>query len=175
MQHPSESTHGKNSARLLPLVLDNAQIFIGEKAEDFELLRQKIRAMEASPVLVYPSSEGSTAVFNEAKTSPSPRILLLLDGTWRKALKMYHLNPWLHALPRLAFKPQQKSGYLIRQSSRSDSLSTLEAAVEALQILEPGLDTSPLLQVFDAMVARRLEAMPHSVRVRYQQNKVDNE
>ncbi|MDN5502076.1 MAG: DTW domain-containing protein, partial [Shewanella sp.] len=59
------------------------------------------------------------------------------------------------------------SRYKIRKSSRSDSLSTLEACAYMLKALDEGLDVNPLLVAFDAMVAMRLQAMPAEVRLRY--------
>nr|WP_283165369.1 tRNA-uridine aminocarboxypropyltransferase [Shewanella litorisediminis] len=167
LQHPSEVDHGKNSARLLPLILDTARIFVGESEADFTPLRQQLKAENLAPVLVYPADDGEVFSLPSVGGQPESRVLLLLDGTWRKALKMYHLNPWLHSLPKLAFTPDSPSAYRIRKASRSDSLSTLEAAACALAQLEPGLDIRPMLQCFDAMISRRLEAMPEAVRQRY--------
>ncbi|AZQ12447.1 tRNA-uridine aminocarboxypropyltransferase [Shewanella khirikhana] len=168
LQHPSETDHGKNSARLLPLMLDKAQIVVGETAADFAGPQAQIQAQGLAPVLVYPAEAGE-AVFTPAANAPEPenRLLILLDGTWRKALKMYHLNPWLHTLPKLALSPEKPSAYRIRKARRADSLSTLEAAAEALTQLEPQLDVSALYEAFDAMVSRRLAAMPEAVRQRY--------
>ncbi|QYK05073.1 DTW domain-containing protein [Shewanella zhangzhouensis] len=167
LKHPSEVEHGKNSARLLPLILDTARIFVGESEADFAALRQQLEVENLAPVLVYPADEGEEFSPSSTGGQPDSRVLLLLDGTWRKALKMYHLNPWLHGLPKLSFTPDTPSAYRIRKASRSDSLSTLEAAACALECLEPELDTGPMLQCFDAMISRRLEAMPEAVRQRY--------
>ncbi|ABM01650.1 conserved hypothetical protein [Shewanella amazonensis SB2B] len=167
LQHPSEVEHGKNSARLLPLILDTARIFVGESEADFAQLRQQLEAENLAPVLVYPAVKGEVISPLTANSQQGSRVLLLLDGTWRKALKMYHLNPWLHALPKLSLTPDTPSAYRIRKASRSDSLSTLEAAACALSVLEPELDTSPLFRCFDAMISKRLDAMPEAVRKRY--------
>lgn len=167
LQHPSEVDHGKNSARLLPLILDTARIFVGESEADFAPLRQQLKAENLASVLVYPADDGEVFSLPSVGGLPESRVLLLLDGTWRKALKMYHLNPWLQALPKLALSPEKPSAYRIRKARRPDSLSTLEAAAEALTLLEPQLDVSALYEVFDAMVSRRLAAMPEAVRQRY--------
>lgn len=168
LQHPSETDHGKNSARLLPLMLDKAQIVVGETEADFADLRAQIQLQGLAPVLVYPAEEGERVYTPSASPAgEANQVLLLLDGTWRKALKMYHLNPWLQALPKLALSPEKPSAYRIRKARRPDSLSTLEAAAEALTLLEPQLDVSALYEVFDAMVSRRLAAMPEAVRQRY--------
>jgi len=71
-------------------------------------------------------------------------------------------------LPRLSFNPDSGSDYKIRKAGRSDSLSTLEAVAYGLKRLQPGLDVAPLLAVQNAMVSKRLAAMPAEVRARYQ-------
>ncbi|KAJ4982051.1 hypothetical protein NE237_032888 [Protea cynaroides] len=37
--------------------------------------------------------------------------LVVLDGTWRKANRMYHENPWLKLLPHLQLDPSNMSLY----------------------------------------------------------------
>jgi DTW domain-containing protein YfiP len=102
------------------------------------------------------------------QVAPRPKLnIILLDGTWRKAYKILQLNPWLLDLPSLHLSFEGKSQYTIRKSSRPDSLSTLEAAAYSLQALEPELDITPILKVFNAMVQQRLDAMPKAVRQRY--------
>jgi DTW domain-containing protein YfiP len=149
-------------------MLDKAQIVVGETEADFADLRAQMQLQGLAPVLVYPAEEGERVYTPSASPAgEANQVLLLLDGTWRKALKMYHLNPWLQALPKLALSPEKPSAYRIRKARRPDSLSTLEAAAEALTLLEPQLDVSALYEVFDAMVSRRLAAMPEAVRQRY--------
>ena len=93
--------------------------------------------------------------------------LVLIDGTWRKALKMIKLNPWLQQFQSVHLGDNYQGRYRIRKAKRPDSLSTLEATAYALSQLEPQLDITPLLQAFDALVERQLAAMPVAVRHRY--------
>jgi DTW domain-containing protein YfiP len=91
-----------------------------------------------------------------------PRHLVLLDGTWFLAKKIYDAHPWLQALPRIGVTPRAPSRYRVRREPRPHCLGTLEAIVEALRILEPetpGLDG--LLRSFDAMVDRQMAYTPH--------------
>jgi DTW domain-containing protein YfiP len=86
-----------------------------------------------------------------------PRGLVVLDGTWSQARALYRENPWLHALPHLALSPDAPSRYRIRRAPRRDYVSTIEATVAALRILEPdtpGLDG--LLEVFDSMIEAQI-------------------
>ena len=77
---------------------------------------------------------------------------MVLDGTWRKTLKMLHLSPLLQSLPRCPFPAGAalpRSLYGIRKAQRPEHRSTLEATCLALGLLEgrPG-HYQPLMQAF---------------------------
>ncbi len=190
MQHPSEVGQSKNTVHLLGLVLPAMRRYVGESAADFAALRQELALQHC--YLVYPSEHSKSAeqlsvelastgiiaanlasanLVNQAgDEKPAAQALIsiiLLDGTWRKAYRMLQLNPWLLTLPSLHLNFEGQSQYRIRKSSRSDSLSTLEAAAYTLKALEPNIDIEPILKLFDAMVQTRLDAMPAKVRARY--------
>lgn len=164
LQDPSEVGHAKNSVRLLELVIPNTQVVVGETADDFSPLRQQLTASGKPVYLVYPSE--SSVLASEAKTVGEV-ILLFLDGTWRKAYKLLQLNPWLQDYPALHLDLDSASNYTIRKASRSDSLSTLEAAAMMLKTLDSQQDVTPLTKALNAMVEQRLASMPTDVRARY--------
>ncbi|QLE87357.1 DTW domain-containing protein [Shewanella sp. Scap07] len=167
MQHPSEVGHAKNSVRLMQLVLSNLKVFVGEQSADFVALQHYLNQCGKPVFLIYPSDDskeiGQAAV-------PSNAVFILLDGTWRKAYKLLQLNPWLSQYRALHFDLASASNYTIRKSSRSDSLSTLEAAAMTLKQLDNNLDVTPLTDALAAMVNRRLAAMPAEVRQRYRKS-----
>lgn len=164
LQHSSEVEHKKNSVKVLSLVIPNTQVYVGETEADFALLREQLMDCGRPVYLVYPSAQ---SVSVEQQRLNTDCVLLLLDGTWRKAFKILQLNPWLAQLPAVHLAEGYASRYKIRKSSRSDSLSTLEASAYMLKALEPDLDVSPLLNAFDAMVELRIRSMPLEVRLRY--------
>ena len=164
LQHPSEVEHKKNSVRILSLVVPKTLVYVGECAADFADLQQYLTACNKPIYLVYPST---SSVSVEEQHINSDCVLLLLDGTWRKAFKILQLNPWLLQYPAVHLAQGYESRYRIRKSSRSDSLSTLEACAYMLNALEPALDIQPLTKAFDAMVTLRIKAMPSAVQARY--------
>lgn len=86
-----------------------------------------------------------------------PRRLVVLDGTWPQARKLLRDNSWVAALPRVCLRPKQPGQYRIRRAPRPEQLSTIEAIVEALRILESdteGLDA--LLAAFHTMIDRQI-------------------
>lgn len=153
LQHPSEKSRAKNTARLISLVIPNTQTFVGESATDFELVKQRLLARESkdtSIAVLFPSADSK--IFSEALKPSVQRVqtLILLDGTWRKAKKMWQLNPWLWPLMVFRLEAGSISRYRIRKGSEAGGICTLEAVALALEILE-GADTEPLYKAFEAM------------------------
>lgn len=153
LQHPTEKNRAKNTARLVSLVIPDTVVIVGESAADFEDVKQQLmvrKVGEGSVAVLFPSADSK--VLSE-KLEPSPvkiQTLILIDGTWRKAKKMWQLNPWLWSLVVCKLEAGTISGYRIRKGSQTGGLSTLEAAALALETVE-GADSAPLYQAFEAM------------------------
>ena len=153
LQHPSEKNRAKNTARLISLVIPNTETFVGESAADFELVKQRLLARgskDTSIAVLFPSPDSK--IFSEALKPSVQRVqtLILVDGTWRKAKKMWQLNPWLWPFVVFRLEVGSISRYRIRKGSEAGGISTLEAVALALEILE-GADTEPLYKAFEAM------------------------
>ncbi|MBY0415032.1 MAG: DTW domain-containing protein [Bdellovibrionales bacterium] len=93
--------------------------------------------------------------------------LIVIDGTWRKAKKIFLSSKNLQPLPALSLAPTEESDYRIRKAPSENALSTLEASVMALNILEPKLDTTSATLAFKKMIDHQIEKMG---RVLYQTN-----
>lgn len=156
LQHPLEVKQAKGSARLLQLSLQHCHTLVGE-CFDPSVLQASLapQGLRQQTVLLYPAHETLPAPSVSAHTLVAAQTrLVVLDGTWRKSLRMLHLNPLLQKLPRLSLHPDAPSRYLIRKAHRPDQLSTLEATCMALAELEQTPDRyAPLLAAFDAFVA----------------------
>jgi DTW domain-containing protein YfiP len=154
LQHPSEVNHALNTARLAALGLTNAELIVGEVFDDLpRLLNQpgyQVRLLfpgdDAQPMRAYTASD-------------DPWLLVVPDGTWRKARKMLHLNPLLAALPRVALAEGGVSRYRLRKAPGPGALSTVEAIVQALQVLEAPASFEPLLKPFEALIDGQIAAM----------------
>ncbi|MFJ5296942.1 tRNA-uridine aminocarboxypropyltransferase [Pseudomonas sp. NPDC088368] len=154
LQHPSEVNHALNTARLAALGLSNAQLVVGEV---FEGLADLLNVPGYQARLLFPGEE---AVALTAQTSDSsPTLLVVPDGTWRKARKLLHLNPLLAALPRVTLENMPSSRYRLRKAPGPDALSTLEAITHALHTLEPDCSFAALLRPFEALIEGQIAAM----------------
>lgn len=81
--------------------------------------------------------------------------LIVLDGTWAKARRVYSENPWLNILPHLKLEVNEMSLYSeVRLQPKAGYLSTIESIVYALKAVgennHEGLDN--LLDAFKSMV-----------------------
>ncbi|GKV42631.1 hypothetical protein SLEP1_g50014 [Rubroshorea leprosula] len=112
-------------------------------------------ALEVPPgsVLLFPSEKAVDTSLLKAMNFEAKN-LIVLDGTWAKALRMYCENPWLKMLPHLRLDVEKMSLYSeVRQQPKEGYLSTIESIVYALKALGndlEGLDN--LLDVFESMV-----------------------
>ncbi|MFV3403142.1 MULTISPECIES: tRNA-uridine aminocarboxypropyltransferase [Pseudomonas] len=155
LQHPSESAHALNTARLAALGLVNAELRVGEVFEDLDALLQ---TPGYRPALLFP---GAQAQVLDAYAMPDtcPLLLIVPDGTWRKARKLLYLNPLLETLPRVTLAQVAPSRYRLRKAPEPGALSTLEAVVHALNTLEAPTGFDALLRPFDALIEGQISAM----------------
>jgi len=154
LQHPRESDVAINTARLVELQLERAERHVAVKLAEAPALRARLQDAAAPPILLYP---GPGAI-DLAEAPPSgPVTLVVLDGTWWQAKKLFQQNPELASLPRYSLSPRSPSRYRIRREPALHCISTIEAIGEALSLLEPaGFDREAWLSPFDAMVEHQL-------------------
>ena len=155
LQHPSEVGHALNTARLAALGLENAELRVGERFED---LAETLADSRYRACLLFPGEE-ARPVAEAAAGDPRPLLLVVPDGTWRKARKLLYLNPELAALPRVTLPAGLTSRYRLRKAPMAGALSTLEAVVAALDILEAPARFDALLKPFEALIQGQIEAM----------------
>jgi DTW domain-containing protein YfiP len=154
LQHPRESDVAINTARLAALQLGRAELHVGIRLGEVPALEARLNDAEAPPILLYPG-EGARDL-GEAPPA-GPVTLVVLDGTWWQAKKLFQQNPELARLPRYGLSPTAPSRYRIRREPALHCISTIEAIGEALSLLEPGgFDREALLKPFDAMVEHQL-------------------
>jgi DTW domain-containing protein YfiP len=149
LQHPRERFHPKGTAPIAQRGLRNVHLVVAHFDERKEPVAKL--ALPAGTGLLYPH-ERSRPLAQVAPTE-RPAHLLLLDGTWGNARRLYRSNPWLGSLPHFHLEPDTPGRYRIRGETDPLGRSTIEAIVGALRILEPetlGLDR--LGQAFDAMI-----------------------
>ncbi len=155
LQHRSESTHALNTARLAALGLTNAELRVGEVFEGLDAL---LATPGYRPALLFPGDQARVlAPYDQAHDEPL--LLIVPDGTWRKARKLLYLNPLLEALPRVTLGAVAPSRYRLRKAPEAGALSTIEAVVGALNALEQPASFDALLAPFEALIEGQIKAM----------------
>lgn len=150
VQHRRERTHPFNTARIVQKALCNSHLL----ADHTDRLARRLELAPRAGLL-YPGP--TSRLISDLSTEERPEQLVILDGTWHQAKTLLREIPALQDLPRYRLAPVEPSRYRIRRAPSFAALSTAEAAVGALQILEPethGFDE--LLGAFDRMVEAQL-------------------
>lgn len=156
LQHPSEVEHALNTARLAVLGLRNAHLEVGEVFEDLATL---LNPPGYRAYLLFPGEDAQPLQACAGRDEGLGVLLVVPDGTWKKARKLLHLNPLLAALPRVTLAEGAVSRYRLRKAPGPGALSTIEAIVEALQVLEAPTSFAALLAPFEALIEGQIAAM----------------
>ena len=156
VQHPRERFHPIGTARIARLGLSNFSQTITHTACD-----EAPKDLPADAVLLYPGKDVPTlaelAELAELAPAERPSTLVAIDGTWNHARTVFRDNKWLHKLPRYGLVPSAPSRYRLREEPAVHCLSTVEAIVQALSVLEPGTaNLDGLLRSFETMIDEQL-------------------
>jgi DTW domain-containing protein YfiP len=163
LQHPGERGHAFNSVRLARLGLADVSVHLAWPDASGQMHKQV--PVSERMALLYPREDAVDLA--EIPVEQRPDHLVVLDGTWQQARRLYRDNPWLRELRHVSLSPEKPSQYRIRKEPAPHCLSTIESIAAALRILEPeteGLDA--LLDGFLAMVNTQAE-VPHAEVSRY--------
>lgn len=154
LQHPRERKVAIGTARMAHLALANSELHEGV---DFTG-HPRLEALAARPESVAVLFPGEDAMTVEEACQRPPETLIVVDGTWPQAKKVVSRNPLLAGLPRIGFVPRRPSNYRIRSEPADHCVSTIEAVVEMLGILEGDSEKfDRMLRAFEYMVDTQLE------------------
>ncbi|CCQ12158.1 hypothetical protein PALB_30590 [Pseudoalteromonas luteoviolacea B = ATCC 29581] len=159
LRDPSETKHAKNTAILLPLVFKNTTIIDGS----IDAIIEQVNAISITNAAILYPSETAQSLDNTNLTIDT---LIVLDGSWKKAYKLFMSIPVLQSLPCVSFANPPATRYTIRKSKLNYSLSSFEATAHALKAIEL-IDVSPALTFFDRFITMQISSMPKHVQSRY--------
>ncbi len=160
LQHPKETHHPMNTARIAEIGFRNCQIFVGEDFSDNRDLKEILSQKKCA--LLFPGKNAVNA--SELTEQDMPEMMIILDGTWRKARKIFHCNPVLQALPSIFLDHNLTSDYRIRKVPSPEALSTIEAAVVLLRQIDKNKSVhQSLLNAFDKMIQMQINRMGKAV------------
>jgi DTW domain-containing protein len=179
LMHPKEYKQEKAATgRLTHLCLRNSRIIVGVSFDADRELNELLSDSARLCVLLYPGIAARN--LSDGELTPTEVVgrrltVLVIDATWALARKMLRLSPRLQRLPRVMFKSDRTSRYVIKQQPQAGCLSTLEAVHETLCALErSGLDHYPLpdqlLTLFDSMQAFQIACASDPARQGYRRS-----
>ncbi|MEI8596226.1 tRNA-uridine aminocarboxypropyltransferase [Photobacterium sp. Hal280] len=162
LQHPSEVSRPLGTARILTLSLPNARLWVGEDFSRHEEINHLLADPDRHAAVLYPDGQAiPLSRLALQNTSSALTTLILLDGTWKKAYKMWRLSANLQALPCVCLDDVPAGNYRIRKSPKQSGLSTVEAAFHALSQLEGESGRFlPLVTAFEKMIDFQISQMP---------------
>ncbi|MFE8071100.1 tRNA-uridine aminocarboxypropyltransferase [Marinobacteraceae bacterium S3BR75-40.1] len=163
VQDKQEAGHSKGTARLVEACLVNARRVRACHPSDLAALEQC--AADVSMGLMFPTPESQPL---ESADVTAISEWILLDGTWRKAKRLFLSHPWLQALPQFHFAHPPPSQYRIRKAPGQGQLATSEAVAHLLRHVAPECNVTPLDRALDALVSRQLAQIPPELRHRYE-------
>ena len=135
--HSDEVFKPTNTGRLIADILPaNTLAFEWSRTEPPADLLALLADPARYPVIVFPAEEGGERQVHTAPPELGGRrlTLILLDGTWRQASRMFRSSAWMAELPVLTFSAPQLGRYAVRQKIRDGQLATAEAAAELLRL-----------------------------------------
>jgi len=159
LQHPRERDMPIGTARMASLALPGATLRVG-----MQWTEDALADVLAGPpaILLYPG-RGARDILREPPAGPVT--LICVDGTWSQARGVVNRSPVLQALPRYAFVAPEPSHYRIRKEPDDKFVSTIEALMHVLGVLEGDPErVRALLDPFHAMVDAQLAAQASAPR-----------
>ncbi|MBM7036638.1 tRNA-uridine aminocarboxypropyltransferase [Vibrio ulleungensis] len=171
LQHPDEVKRPLSTAIIAKQNLQFCDILVGE---DFSLdphLTQLLEHYKGKIGVLFPT-EGSGLIDTMSSGAQQPLdAMIIIDGTWRKAYKMWQLTQTLHELPQYHLPESLKGNYRLRKAPSDNALSTVESIAALLAIAEDNQQASQQLHnVFDQMIERQMARIPDEVKARNYRN-----
>ena len=150
-----------NSGRLIADLIPDTHAFLWNRTEPAPEILALLESDLYQPYLIFPEQyiENDQSVIrqitNENLSNKRP-LLVMLDGSWREAIKMYRKSPYLQKMPVLSFAPEMLATYALRKGSHEFQLGTAEVAALAIEAAGERLNGVVLQKWFDLFVESSL-------------------
>lgn len=158
LQHPREKKRFYSTAKLIQQWIRNCKLVRG-----IEFDQTHIRDLFPQTQLAVLFPEGNAVPATSIRLSAATTVIVI-DGTWSEAKKIYRHNTWIATLPHISLSPLLRSRYRIRKQPRPECLSTIEALaymfIENSSLKQQTAAYSNLLAGFDRMVDTHLQSIP---------------
>lgn len=155
--HRHELLRSSNTGMLAVRALANSELRIrGETRLTLDL--SDLLTPEYRSLLYFPAAEAVELTPDLVAEDPRPIQLIVPDGTWRQARKIHSRQRELSEVPRVKIGAANDATFQLRAQSRPEGMATLLAIAAALGIIEGEAVARQLKQLYQARVARTLNA-----------------
>lgn len=163
LQHIRERHKSIGTEKIVRLSIPGTKTYSGIKFQNQKKLTETLMDKNQQGYLLYPCKEAILAE-NISLDFNKQNFLVVLDGTWPHANRIYKENPLLHHLIPIAINTDYISNYRIRTQPNSLCLSTVEATVLCLESLEKAHGKyATLLKTFEKMIDKQCEYIPEDI------------
>ncbi len=151
-----------NSGRLIADMVPDTHAFLWARTEVNPQLLALLEDPGYQPYVVFPGEyafEGQPVVNQvppEALAEGKRPLFIMLDGSWREAVKMFRKSPYLHRFPLLSFDAGEMARYALRKGQREFQFGTAEVAVMVLAAMGEQSNASALNAWFELFVESSL-------------------
>ncbi|MGM0637033.1 MAG: tRNA-uridine aminocarboxypropyltransferase [Pseudomonadota bacterium] len=140
LTHSMEHHKPTNTGRLIRDVLPDTEVFTWYRTAPDERLLALLEDKRYAPFVIFPDDQPDYAdrvvgidAVAEAKRQRRMPVLILLDGTWRQARRIFRKSPYLDRLPVLPLRTERLTRYRLRKPASAEHLCTAEVAAELLR------------------------------------------
>jgi DTW domain-containing protein len=149
MMHIKEIKKATNTGKLAKLMLTNSSI-VPVGAPDVPAKREDIVLPGYENLILFPAATQNLDR-DFLSTLKLPVNLIVLDGNYNQAGKMFR-SELLDGVKRVRLPFGQKSNYELRHIKGTEKISTIEAIIKAIEIIEPGPAVEVIHTIFLKMV-----------------------
>jgi len=139
LMHRNETYKPTNTGRLIAATIAGTRLIQWvSRNEPGDELKALLENPEYQPILVFPPSDDYAERMISAPLTGSGAgkpLLILLDGTWRQAKRMFRLSSYLQHLPVISLNEMRTSTYALRKAIHEGQLCTAEVAAALLEQL----------------------------------------
>lgn len=180
IMYDDEVLKPSNSGRLIADLVPDTHAFIWSRTWANRKMLEIIHDDKYQPYVVFP---GEYAVENQAVVEQvlqsslgvtkaggtKQPLFIMLDGSWREAIKMFRKSEYLHKFPLLSFAPETTATYALRKGVREFQFGTAEVAAMALEAMGETKNATSLSAWFALFVESSL--LSRSRKSSYEQSK----
>ena len=154
--HKKELKRTTNTGRLAIKSLTNSEIRIrgGEDRQVLDLSDLLVPTYRT--FLFYPSDDAVELDRDLVEQSPLPIQLIVPDGNWRQASKVYTRHTELKDVPKVKISTTNSSIQHLRAEHSAEGMATLQAIAQALQVIEGPQAVEPLMKLYEAKLRNTL-------------------